>query len=57
MQLPEKINDWKSEQLDITISYDRVLQLESLLTRNSCEQLKKDNVLHKFQTGMLQSRP
>ena len=45
MQLPEKNNDWKSEQLDITISYNRVLQLESLLTRNSCEQFKKDKVV------------
>ena len=33
------------EQLDINISHDRVLQLESLLTRNLCEQFKKDSIV------------
>ena len=32
------------EQLDINIAYDPVLQLESLLTRNLCEQFKKENI-------------
>ena len=33
------------EQLGISISYDRILQLESLLTRSLCEQFKKDNIV------------
>ena len=33
------------KQFGISISYDRVLQLESLLTRNLCEQFKKDNIV------------
>ena len=33
------------EQLGINISYDRVLQLESLPTRNLCEQFKKGNIV------------
>ena len=33
------------EQLRTSASYDRVLELEAIITRNPCEQFRKDNIV------------